>query len=94
MSVGSYGQKWNFGNGRLNLHITQNAQGYQGGITQKNRVSRVDYMGIPREWESLAKIEINLHGNGNDTYFHGNMFQSWFQRIQATVLILWRISGH
>jgi len=28
----SYGQKWNFDNGRLNLHITQNAQGCQGGI--------------------------------------------------------------
>jgi len=27
-------KKWNFGNGRPNLHITQNAQGYQGGIIQ------------------------------------------------------------
>jgi len=25
-------KKWNFGNGRLNLHITQNAQGCQSGI--------------------------------------------------------------
>jgi len=25
---------WNFGNGRPNLHITQNAQGFQGGIIQ------------------------------------------------------------
>jgi len=25
-------KKWNFGNGRLNLHIFQNAQGCQGGI--------------------------------------------------------------
>jgi len=27
-------KKWNFGNGRPNLHITQNAQGCQGGIIQ------------------------------------------------------------
>jgi len=27
-------KKWNFRNGRLNLHITQNAQGCQGGITR------------------------------------------------------------
>jgi len=25
-------KKWNFGNGRLNLHITQSAKGCQGGI--------------------------------------------------------------
>jgi len=25
-------KKWNVGNGRINLHITQNAQGCQGGI--------------------------------------------------------------
>jgi len=28
------GKKWKFGNGRPNLHITQNAQGCQGGIIQ------------------------------------------------------------
>jgi len=27
-------KKWNFGNGRANLHITRNAQGCQGGSIQ------------------------------------------------------------
>jgi len=35
---------------------------------------------------------INLHGNGNDTYSHGNLFPSSFQRMQVTVFSedLWK----
>jgi len=36
------------------------------------------------EWEWVV-MGINLYGNGNDTYSHGNPFPSLLQRMQATV---------
>jgi len=39
-----------------------------------------------------AGMGINLNGNGNDTYSHGNLFPSSFQRMQATLFSqnLWK----